>query len=265
MGNVSGPIPGMGELEELRFVDPKLAVRVINENKEFIVGLKVRCSEPISGPNDLEAVRRTRLAADEVHLPLMMHIGASYSPLPPLLAELKQGDVLTHPYHGRSHGVLNADGKIVPEVIEARKRGVVFDVGHGGGNFSWTVAENCMKQDFAPDTISSDLGVLNLNGPVYDLATTLSKFLFLGLSLGDVVAKATINPSRVFDFGSSLGSLRPGADADVSVFDLANGDFTLTDSEGKTRQGRQKLVPVVTLRGSKLFYPASSPNPSLTG
>ncbi len=255
MGNVSGPIPNMGELSELRFVDLQLAVQVAEKNRDLIVGFKVRCSESVTGPNDIEVMKRVRSAADEAHLPVMMHIGASYSPLPDLLAFLKKGDVLTHPYNARAHGALQANGKLLPEVAEARQRGVLFDVGHGGGNFSFEVAAKCLDQGFVPDTISSDLTNINVHGPVYDLLTTLSKFLSLGMSVKDVIACVTANARRIFDTRLEIGALKPGAEADVSIVELRDGDFAFQDSDGKSRTGRQRLAPVATVRGGKILYP----------
>ena len=255
LGMVAGSTPGMGELEDLRYCVPKLAVDCAKENRDLIVGFKIRFSRQYTGKNDYEGMKRAREAADEAQLPLMIHIGGSYTPLGKLLAMMKRGDVVTHSFNSHPHGLLDDAGKITPEVADARSRGVLFDVGHGAGSFSFAVAEKCLVQDFRPDTISSDLYSANIHGPVYDLLTTLSKFLLLGMSLGDVIERATMNSARVFDFGAEIGTLKPGAQADVSVLELRDGEFTFTDSDGQTRMGRQKLEPVVTIRGGKLFKP----------
>src|SRR5208282_268636 len=171
--------------------DPKLAAEVAGKNRDLIVGFKIRFSEHYTGPNDLEGMRRARAAADEAGLPIMIHIGGSYSPLKDFLALMKKGDVVTHSFNSHPNGLLDAGGKLSREVLEARKRGVLFDVGHGAGSFSFDVMERCIKQGFLPDTISSDLYSANINGPVYDLLTTLSKFMLLGMNLEDVIARAT--------------------------------------------------------------------------
>jgi dihydroorotase len=256
IGMVAGSTPNLGELEDLRYCDAKLAAGVAKENRDLVVGFKIRFSQQYTGPNDLEGMKRARAAADEAGLPLMIHIGGSYTPLGQLLALMKQADVVTHSFNSHPHGLVGGDGKVVPEVLEARRRGVLFDVGHGAGSFSFQVMEKCLQQGFLPDTISSDLYSANINGPVYDLPTTLSKFLLLGLSLREVVERSTVNAARVFKFGAEIGTLKPGAEADVSVFDLKEGEFTFTDSDGKTRTARQRFVPVVTARGGRLFYPA---------
>ena len=254
IGIVAGSTPNMGELEDLRYCDPKLAAKVASENRDLIVGFKIRFSKQYTGPNDLEGMKRARAAADEAELPLMIHIGGSYTPLPELLALMNKGDVVTHSFNSHPNGLLDASGKLVPEILEARRRGVLIDVGHGAGSFSFDVMEKCLAEHFLPDTISSDLYSANINGPVYDLPTTLSKFLMLGLDLGEVVERATVHAARVFNFGAEIGTLEPGAEADIAVFELQEGAFTFTDSDGKTRTGRQRLAPVATVRGGRLFH-----------
>jgi dihydroorotase len=255
IGMIAGGTPNMGELEDLRYCVPKLAVDAANKNRDLVVGFKIRFSRDYTGPNDYEGMKRARQTADEARLPLMIHIGGSYTPLPKLLALMKKGDVVTHSFNGHPNGIVDSTGKLLPEVLEARQRGVLFDVGHGAGSFSFDVMEKCLKQEFLPDSISSDLYSANINGPVFDLVTTLSKFLVLGLSLRQVVERATVNSARVFDFGAEIGTLRPGAEADVSVLELREGNFVFVDSSRKTRTGRQKIEPVVTIRGGKAYYP----------
>jgi dihydroorotase len=255
IGMIAGGTPNMGELEDLRYCVPKLAVEAAKKNRDLVVGFKIRFSRDYTGPNDYEGMKRARETADEAHLPLMIHIGGSYTPLPKLLALMKKGDVVTHSFNGHPNGIVDSSGTLLPEVLEARRRGVLFDVGHGAGSFSFDVMENCLKQEFLPDTISSDLYSANIKGPVFDLVTTLSKFLLLGLSLRQVVERTTVNAARVFDFAAEIGTLRPGAEADVSVLELREGSFVFVDSGRKTRTGRQKIEPVVTIRGGKAYYP----------
>ena len=257
IGMIAGGTPNMGELEDLRYCVPKIAIEEVNKNRDLIVGLKIRFSRGYTGPNDYEGMKRAREAADEVRLPLMIHIGWAHTALPRLLALMKKGDVVTHSFNGRPNGIIDEGGKLLPEVIEARQRGVLFDVGHGAGSFSFDTMEQCLQQDFLPDTISSDLYSANINGPVYDLVTTLSKFLMLGLNLRQVIERATARSARVFDFGAEIGTLRTGAEADVSVLELREGEFVFTDSGGSTRTGGQKIEPVVTIRGGAVYYPTA--------
>jgi dihydroorotase len=255
IGMVAGSTPNMGELEDLRYCVPKLAADAAKENRDLVVGFKIRFSKQYTDENDYEGMKRAREAADEAGLPLMIHIGGSYTPLGKFLALMKKGDVVTHSFNSHPHGLVDDAGKITPEVAEARARGVLFDVGHGAGSFSFEVMDKCLTLGFRPDTISSDLYSANIHGPVYDLVTTLSKFLLLGMTLHDVIERATVNTARVFNFGAEIGTLRPGAEADVSVLEVRDGEFTFTDSDGKRRTGRQKLEPAVTVRGGKIFKP----------
>ena len=257
IGMVAGSTSNMGELEDLRYCDPKLAVQAARKNADLVLGFKIRFSRQYTGPHDYEGMKRTRAAADEAGLPMMVHIGNSYSPLPLFLELMRKGDVLTHSFTGHPEGLLDSQGRLRPEVLTARERGVIFDVGHGAGSFSFSVMEKCLAQGFSPDTISSDLYSANVNGPVYDLTTTLSKFLLLGLSLTEVIDRVTWRAAGVFMFGATIGTLKPGAEADVSILELRHGDFAFTDSYGQVRQGSQKIFPVATVRGGKLFHPAA--------
>jgi dihydroorotase len=253
-----------GELLDLRYANPKLAVRTIERNRDVILGVKVRLTRNIAGTNDLAALRLAREAADAVRLPLMIHIGDTASPLPALLNELKPGDVITHAFHGRSQGILDSSGRVLPEVRNAVESGVHLDVGHGRGSFSWRVMEAALKQGVPPGTISSDVHQFNVAGPVFDLATTLSKFLHLGMTLEDVIQRATLNPARAFRFPHNPGTLREGAEADVAVFRLAEGDFEMSESFAYTgapekRTVHRKFVPVATVKAGKLYGSASIP------
>jgi dihydroorotase len=254
-----------GELLELRFVNPKLAIRTIEQNKDVILGIKVRLSENITGERDLKALGLAKEAAAAVKLPLMVHIGNSHSALRDILDMLGKGDVITHCYHGLANGVLDAKGRVLPEVTKAVGRGVQLDVGHGAGSFSFEVAEKALKQGLLPGTISSDVHHFNVHGPVFDLATTLSKFLHLGLTLDQVIERAATNPANLFGFPKGLGTLREGAEADVAVFSLAEGDFTLVDSYGKKRMGQRKLFPVATVKAGRIYGGASQPVPDSKG
>jgi dihydroorotase len=250
-----------GELLELRYVDPKLAIRTIEQNRDAILGIKIRLSQEITGERDLKVLALAREAADAVKLPLMVHIGKSHSPLRDILAELRKGDVVTHCYHGKANGILDDRGRVLPEVKAAATKGVLLDVGHGMSSFSFEVAEKALKQELLPDIISTDVHHYNVHGPVFDLATTLSKFLHLGLTLDQVIERATIKPATAFAFPQGLGSLREGAEADVAVLWLAEGEFTFVDTVGQKRRAQRKLVPQATAKGGKLYGAASVPMP----
>ena len=268
------------EYANLEWVSSQATARAAEENKPDVVGIKCRLSRETTGPNDLEVLKRALEAAKASGLPLMVHIGDSYSPLPEILAQMRRGDVLTHCFNGRPNGILDADGKLRSEVQEARAGGVFFDVAHGSNSFDFDVAEKCLQQNFTPalhagiaaahsqadlglypDTISSDLATTSINGPTFDLLTTASKFLLLGLTLDQVIERVTLRPTRVFDFGAQLGTLRLGAGADISILEVREGAFLFIDTDGKKRMGRQKLQSAATIRAGRLYVNRSEDLP----
>jgi dihydroorotase len=248
-----------GELLEMRYVNPKLAIRTVEENRESILGIKIRLSESITGPNDLRALAIAREVCDAVKLPLMVHIGGSYSPVPKMMPLLRRGDVITHSFRGGDGGILDEHNRVHREVRAATERGVHLDIGHGAGGFSFRTADVVFPQGLMPGTISSDVHQFNVNGPVFDLPTTLSKFLLLGMSVEDVIRRVTLNPSRIFAFPAGAGSLKPGSVADAAVFDLREGKFDFVDSMGEHRTGERKLAPVASIKAGRLYGAASIP------
>ena len=248
-----------GELLDLRYANPKLTIRTIEQNRDVILGVKIRLTDNIAGDHDLQALHLAREAADAVKLPLMVHIGGTHSTLDAILGVLKKGDVVTHSYRSGRGGILDGNGRVLPSVRSAVTRGVQLDVGHGAGSFSFDLAEKALKQELLPGTISSDLHQFNLNGPVFDLVTTLSKFLHMGLTLDQVIERATANPARTFGFPSGLGTLRVGSEADIAVLTIAEGDFDFVDALGVHRIGHQKLVPAATVKAGRLYGSASIP------
>jgi dihydroorotase len=259
-----GTILGLiGNYANLDWVNAQLTARAAETNKPDVVGIKVRLSKEITGSNDLEILRRALEAARLSQLPLTVHVGDSFSPLPEILRQLRKGDVLTHCFTGRPHGPLDASGKLIPEMLDCRQRGVFFDVGDGGPHLDLDVAEKCLQQNFLPDTIGTDLGGLSYNGPVFDLVTELSKFLLIGYSLDQVIERVTVRPTRIFNFGVELGSLRPGAVADITILEVREGSFLFTDSTGKKRTGRQKLQSAAAIRAGKLYINRSEDLPNI--
>src|SRR6266508_3243422 len=210
----------IGELDDLRYANVPRALATIEQNRDVILGIKVRL---------------TRDSIDDI------------------VALLRANDILTHCFHGSSHGILDERGRVRDSVRAAIERGVVFDVGHGAGSFSWAVAEQALAQDIQPQTISSDLHVYNVNGPVYDLATTASKFLQLGLRLDQVIAKVTAAPAQAIGMADHIGTLAVGALGDAVVFRLDEGHFSLIDSHGQERVGQQRLVPALVVRAGKVY------------
>ncbi|MDA0329384.1 MAG: amidohydrolase/deacetylase family metallohydrolase [Gemmatimonadetes bacterium] len=248
-------MPGMtvpNELTDLRHVDPEAAVRTIEENRDIIVGIKVRMLAGIPGGGDVEVMRLTREAADAAAVPITVHIGGQTSPLPRILDFLRPGDVVTHALR-RQGSILDERGRVYAEVREAMARGIHLDVGHGRGNLDFDVAEAVLDQGIMPTTISSDVHRGNVAGPVFDLPTTLSKFMNMGMTLEQVITAATAAPARIYDFGEPLGTLTPGAAADIAIFDLVEGAHEFMDSGGKRRSGEQGLVPYAAFRSGRDF------------
>jgi dihydroorotase len=244
--------PIVGELEDLRAVDNALTARVLRANRDVVLGIKLRMSTPLVGKNGAAALRLARALCDELQVPLVIHPGNSEVSIGEIVDGMRAGDVLTHAYHGHAEGTLDENGKIRTEVRAAADRGVLFDVGHGRGSFSWDVAERTLSQGFVANTISSDLHVYNLHGPVFDLATTVMKFVHLGLSLDDAVARATLHSARVMGIADEVGGLRVGMAGDVAAFELQEGSYTFYDAGDVERTARQRLVPRVVVKAGRV-------------
>ena len=250
MGMIS---PRVGELEDLRFADVEKAVEVIERNRDIIQGVKVRMSRNIVGDNGIQPLLLAKRAAEAVKMPIMVHVGNTPMPLADILEEMRRGDILTHCFHGSENGILDNQGNILDAVSEAVKKGVNLDVGHGRGSFSFNVAEKALAQGVSPQTISSDLHHYNVFGPVYNLATTVSKFLYLGLSLNEALSKVTLTPAKLLGIDEELGNLRKGSIADVSIFKLKKGNFSFLDTVGKTVVGNRLLKPAAVVKGGKVY------------
>jgi len=238
----------VGELEDVRFIDRGRALAMIEAHRDLIRGVKVRLSRELVGANVRVALSTALETAEAAGLPLMVHPGDTPIPLDDILRELRRGDVLTHCYHGREQGVLDERGRVRAQARRALDRGVNFDVGHGVGSFAFAVARAALAQELRPGTISSDLHVYNVNGPVFDLATTMSKFLALGLGLDDVVRATTEMPARAIGALGELGTLAPGAAADVTLLQFDSGDVEFADARGEKVKAAARLVPVRVVR-----------------
>lgn len=249
--------PGIGELTDLRFADVDRAVRMCEAHKDAIVGVKIRMSKSLVGENGREALRRACEIRDATGLPLMVHPNSSPLTFDEMIAELSPGDIVTHCFHNSHTGVLDDSGAVRPAARRAAEDGILFDVGHGQGSFAFDVAEAAMSQGFLPDTISSDLHVYNLDGPVYDLVTTVSKFLFLGFTLDQALERVTAAPARAMGVLGEIGTLRVDANADLTILDLKAGSFEFADTRGGTRSANQKLETVSTIREGRLYAPSA--------
>ena len=240
-----------GELEDLRWVVPEDAAACASEHSDVVAGIKVRLGYQMAGPDPEPALLRARKAADLAELPLMVHVIDMLRPITWLLPHLEPGDVVTHCFHGNEGGVLDERGRVFPEVFVARDRGVIFDVGHGIGSFAWRVARIATEQGLWPATISSDVHAHNVDGPVFDQPTTLSKLLHLGMPLADVVRATTAAPAAAVRREDTLGSLAPGREADITLLEVVPGEWRLTDGAEESVVASSLIVPRWVVRAGE--------------
>lgn len=244
--------PLVGELEDLRLASPEQTVARAREHPDLIVGIKVRLGHQVAGDDPGPALRLAREAAEALGLPLMCHVTDIRPGLDWLLPSLAPGDVVTHCFHGGDGGILDPAGRVLPGARRARERGVLFDVGHGAGSFSYRVARAALGQDFPPDTVSSDLHTYNTAGPVFDQPTTLSKLLHLGMPLAGVIRATTTAPAAAIGWDDQIGALAAGRAADVSLLEVREGDWALPDTTGQTEVVERLLVPRAVIRAGRL-------------
>jgi dihydroorotase len=256
------PFP-VAELYNIDFAQVDACARAVAENADIAIGVKVRMSENVIAKNGIEPLKRSILACERAGTNgrVMVHIGGVETSelMTQILDLLRPGDILTHAYSGApnmSGAFTNIvqDGKLLPAALAAKKRGVVFDVGHGGGSFDYTVAEIAIPQGCGPDTISSDIHVFSGNTPGMPYLTwVMSKFLGLGFSLEQVVAMATVNPARIINRMPKLGTLQIGAPGDVSIMELVEGPVSFVDTRNNKRDGQVYLKPIQTVTAGVPF------------
>jgi dihydroorotase len=237
---------------DAKLLDPAAVVRTVREHPTVVLGIKVRITgRDEDVPHDIDALKKAREAADEVKLPIMLH----WTNDPRLLGLLRTGDVLVHPFNPPRAGpsCLGPDGRVLPQILEARARGVLIDFAHGT-HLLWETAEQSAKQGFFPDTISTDVHRAHVgpNGVVGDLVTTMTKFVTLGLTVEQAIEKVTVAPTRMLRFPEPLGTLVPGSVADVSILAVEAGEFTLLDSARQPRATRSRITARAAVRAGEL-------------
>ena len=230
----------VGESKNLNLMDPITAVEVVNENKDVIVGIKVRLGRIASGVHGTIPYESALQVAEETGLPIMVHIDEPPPSYAHIVSRLRKGDVLTHCFRPFPNTPIMANGKVLPEVLEARERGVIFDIGHGKGSFSFKVAKLMLENNFQPDVISSDVHKLCINGPAFDQLTTLSKFLVLGVPFYDVIEQSTVNAAKALN-RPELGTFKVGSVGDVSLLRIDTGSYDYIDVLGETLAGDRKI------------------------
>ncbi len=253
----------IGELENPDYADVGKACRMIEQHRDIILGVKVRLTrESIVGTSaQMIPLHRAREAADAAGLPIMVHPQDAWcESIDDILALMGARDILTHCFHDMACGILDENGRIRESVHAAIERGVIFDVGHGAGSFSWDVVQKAMAQGVEPTTISSDLHIYNVDGPVYDLVNVVNKFLHLGMSLDDALAKVTSIPAETILMPGEVGTLAVDAWGDAVIFELREGEFQLIDAHDQVRIGKQKLEPIVVVKGGQVYRQRHTPN-----
>jgi dihydroorotase len=235
---------------DLADMDPGPAAEIAQRYKGLIVGIK---TAHYAGP-EWTPVEHAVEAGTKAGIPVMVDFGTDHPerPLADLLTKkLRPSDIYTHCYSGLRHEIV--DGKVNPGMIEGRKRGVIFDVGHGGGSFAWRIAVPAIRQGFLPDSISTDLHIGSMNSGMKDMLNLMSKFLVLGVPLDDIILRSTWNPAREIHH-DELGNLSVGSPADVAVLRLEAGHFGFTDMYGARLDGTRKLSCEMTVRDGKVVY-----------
>ncbi|HET9223163.1 MAG TPA: amidohydrolase/deacetylase family metallohydrolase [Roseiflexaceae bacterium] len=250
-----------GELLNLDYCDVDLCCKLIDRHRDLILGVKVRIDRNTTGPSGIEPLRRARQAAERCELPLMVHIGIGPPQVEEVLALLRPGDILTHCFTGNSMRIVDERGALLEAARRAWDAGVIMDIGHGAGSFSFETAEALIGAGYRPDVISSDIHQLSINGPLFDMPTCMSKFLALGMSFEEVVRAATARPAAAIGL-ADLGTLRPGAPADVALFRIHEGHFTFYDVHMNKREGTQLIRNTLTIAGGRPLPLAPDPAPA---
>ena len=244
----------VGESADLRLMNPIDAVEVANANRDVIVGIKVRVGLHASGTSGAVPLRIALEVADAVGMPLMAHIDHPPPSYEEVIEMLRPGDILTHAFRPFPNSPATHQGTVKKEVLDARKRGVRFDIGHGKGSFAFKTARAMLANGFLPDTISSDVHQLCINGPAFDQVTTMSKFLCMGMELPDVIAASTVNSAMALK-RPELGSLKPGSVGDATVLSVKEGRFDYVDVVGEHLEGDRKIASEGVVVGGRWWHP----------
>ena len=247
-------------------IDLDKTIQVVEENPGLISGIKARMVTPALDIMGMEMPLMAKRAAKESGTKLMVHIGDTQKRYDPnvireLLPIMEEGDIITHFFTANPGGVLNADGKLVPEAKEANDRGVWFDTAHGRMNFSFEVGQRILDQGMMPHCISTDLTVPGRIGTVHSMTEMLSRFLGMGFTLDQVITMSTLNPAKAMGLDHRLGTLEVGRQADISVLEVKNGDWVVYDVFGGSRKIDKAVVPVLTVKRGKVFEAGWGPRP----
>lgn len=245
-----GLVSFKGELNDPAFADLAGGVAAIRDMPETFIGCKIRLSGPLAGWGQ-QGRRHAQLAvqmAEEAGTFLMVHIGNTPIPMAELLSMLRPGDIVTHCYRAGANNLFDEFDQPTSDMHAARERGILFDIGHGSGSFQYERARNAVASDFVADSISTDLHVRNIDGPVHDMPTTMAKMLDLGMPLNEVILRSTWEPAGMIGMQDVIGTLQPGREADIAILRHTEREVTFTDSMGTSWTGHHALSAEHTIR-----------------
>ncbi len=244
----------VGEAADMRLLDAREAVRVAREHEDLVLGVKVRVGKSASGDSGIMPLDIALDVAEETGLPLMAHLDAPPPSRHEVVSRLRKGDILTHCFRPFPNAPVGVDGRVRDEILAARERGVIFDIGHGGGSFGFGTTRKMLAAGFLPDVISSDVHVISIEGPAFDLLTTMSKFLCLGVDLPTVIKLATVNAAAAIG-RPELGTLAVGSVGEATVIDRASGSFDYADSIGERMMGTERLLSAGVVLAGRWWHP----------
>lgn len=242
------------ELADLSKINQEKNLARLAQFPKFIVGIKARMSKTVVGDNGILPLKLAKeLQKKAKGIPLMVHIGSAPPTLDEVLSLLESGDIVTHCYNGKPNGIMDKNEKVKPFVLDAYSRGILFDIGHGTDSFNFKVGKKSVQENFLCQTISTDIYHRNReNGPVFDLATTMEKALYLGISLENILKMVTENPAKNFHL-TTKGVLEVGKDADLTLFKIKNKEKYLIDSNGNEAIVSKEIQPTMTIVGGKVY------------
>jgi dihydroorotase len=271
VGSYAHTMPGWADVARMEDVDPKAIASAIENNPGLIKGLKLRMVGPVAQEQSEELVTLVKQISREHHIPLMVHIGdmraGDYNQASAgtrfLLKNFDAGDILTHLATPHSGGVMEDEGRThpVPELLEARNRGVVLDPALGAGNFGFDLCRTQADIGLIPDTISSDLTAGGRGRIVYSLMECMGRFMAAGYQVSDMVRMSTVNAAQALGLQDEIGALKPGMEADITVMDVVNGKWKFVDTVQKEFTGERAMKPVLTVKSGEVFEPEWGPHP----
>jgi dihydroorotase len=237
------------------YYDQKKMAAIIDKYRPEILGLKIRISKEIVGNEGLEPLKQTLSLAEEFDLPIVVHTTNPPAASSEIAKLLRAGDVFAHVYQGTGQNIINHDGKVYDEIKIARERGVIFDAANGGNHWVFDIARSAMADGFYPDVISTDITTkTQCKPPIYGLPYIMSKYLNMGMDLPSVVTACTSKPAQMMNLEGAIGTLNPGAFADVAIFKLIHRPTIFADTKGQTMLGEKLLIPQVTIKDGQVVY-----------